>query len=453
MIVSDYRAFANLPIETSNIFAKDTKVRFYVQPTKGCSGGPYFSDDLTRATIAHPQPDTWVMGWKETNNSNFDDLVVRIDLVPSEFAYLDSPIVPVGTSSVNGASTKVADSLPPVDAFMDHKYPNSQAGDTAYPHAVTYWGADTIEPDQGTIPTYNGNDGTDFQLAPGTAVLAAASGSITYAGEVARFCPLHATTVTGKAVKIHHDNGYTTEYWGLYWIAPGTTAGQRVTHDSNKPLGISGMDPCSGNAGFHFVVRNPKGIAVDPFGWKPRPDSFWYEVDDPWQVFNAGKGLDAASYPLWTIAPRVQRLASPSVSTVLTLPSSLVTAIIPSGTFSNPLRLELSNSGDAGQREGFSNLRSFTLFGYARGDEPIIFLNKDVTFIVDLSNNSIPANASPNLYVWDLYSENGAIWRLLSSTWDAKTGHLQATSNMLGTFAVLIKLPHALYLPVITNSR
>lgn len=105
---------------------------------------------------------------------------------------------------------------------------------------------------------YEGHDGIDFQTAPGTPVLAAASGK--------------ATEVTwdncgGNYVRLWHSIlGYSTRYFHLsqFSIATGTVVSQLQQIATS-----GGTGSCASGPHLHFDVRNAKigGQPMDPYGW------------------------------------------------------------------------------------------------------------------------------------------------------------------------------------------
>ncbi len=125
---------------------------------------------------------------------------------------------------------------------------------------------------------YDGHNGWDYQLAPQTAILAAATGHVLFAGWMDNGC----ATAAGVVV-IEHSGGYRSSYWHLSRIdvAPGADVAQ------GAPLGLNGSTGCASAPHLHFSVQR-LGRDVDPAGWcQPWPD--------PWAAHPAG----APSRWLW----------------------------------------------------------------------------------------------------------------------------------------------------------
>ena len=89
------------------------------------------------------------------------------------------------------------------------------------------------------VGRYSGHWGIDIAAVPGTSVLAADAGVVTFAGDVAGVL----------SVTVHHGGGLRTSYSYLETIA--TTAGETVRRGSR--LGTSGHD--HDLASVHFSVR------------------------------------------------------------------------------------------------------------------------------------------------------------------------------------------------------
>ncbi|HMO57836.1 MAG TPA: peptidoglycan DD-metalloendopeptidase family protein, partial [Roseiflexaceae bacterium] len=162
----------------------------------------------------------------------------------------------------------------PVTSFFDHNGPflTRNAGDGIH----TYWGR--IETD--IAFAYNGHDGWDYAAAPPTRALAAAGGTIIFAGNADDGC---AT----RAVVIDHGNGYRTLYWHLHRVD--VAIGAMVA--TGDPIGVIGNTGCSTGPHLHFGVQY-LGRNVDPYGWCGNGR-------DPWADHPAG----ALSVWLWVDRP------------------------------------------------------------------------------------------------------------------------------------------------------
>lgn len=109
--------------------------------------------------------------------------------------------------------------------------------------------------------------GIDINAPSGTAVVAAAGGTVAKAG---------TGTGYGNVVYIDHPRGEQTRYAHLSAIKPDLKAGDKIRE--GQAIGLSGT---SGNAGtndandthMHFEVRDPQGTAKDPVQWLNDPNA------------------------------------------------------------------------------------------------------------------------------------------------------------------------------------
>jgi len=130
---------------------------------------------------------------------------------------------------------------------------------------------------------YDGHNGWDLGLAMYTPVLAAADGTVTYAG--------WDSYGWGNTVLIDHGNGFKTRYAHLDSVA--VTVGQLVSR--GQQIGLSGTTGNSTGPHLHFGVYRtdqtlPNGdmIAVDPWGWQATTaaDPWPYDEGDLWLTGN-----------------------------------------------------------------------------------------------------------------------------------------------------------------------
>ena len=94
------------------------------------------------------------------------------------------------------------------------------------------------------------HSGMDFRAGTGTPVLAAAAGTVTFAG---------ANGGYGKMVEIDHGNGLATRYAHMSQV--GVSVGQSIT--GGQQVGLSGSTGRSTGPHLHFEVRR-NGSAIDP---------------------------------------------------------------------------------------------------------------------------------------------------------------------------------------------
>ncbi|WP_238613393.1 peptidoglycan DD-metalloendopeptidase family protein [Candidatus Oscillochloris fontis] len=162
----------------------------------------------------------------------------------------------------------------PVTSFFDHDAPFLRENGGI----DTFWGRHETD----IAFAYDGHTGWDYAMGPPDAILAAAAGNVTFAGNSDDGCPTPA-----KAVIIDHGNGYRTLYWHLHRIS--VEAGQQVA--AGEQIGIAGDSGCANGAHLHFQVQY-LGRDVDPYGWcGTNPD--------PWATQAAGQ----VSVWLWADAP------------------------------------------------------------------------------------------------------------------------------------------------------
>jgi murein DD-endopeptidase MepM/ murein hydrolase activator NlpD len=449
MIYPNYLYFAGLPLELG-ASAASSQLVFSLAPTSFCTGTTYLSTDSQRALILRPNEHTWIVAWEDYTDVDFNDLVVRVDLQAQPLPFLSLPFAQPQTPNASGAFP-----LAFVSGFMDHQYPSSLAApNDHWAYRVSFRGDDSQIEGNAALDgaSFDGSDGTDFQLTTNTATWATAQGVVTFAGTQQISCAPKRTTLNAKVVKVRHNNGYVTEYWWLNSIAQGIATGVTVTPGSGAVLGYSGTNRCSDKAGLHFVVRNPDGYAVDPFGWRPQPDSPWYGLDDPWKQYNDVLGRKAGSDHLWMLSAGNTQLVTPDQTTTLTSSDARMTISVPAYAFSQPVRLELADAGSTTtalnrtelvlpiavapsvSAANLKTLRSFALFGYTIGDEVVTTAQQDIAIDVRAPSVHVPQGISPQIYIRGSDPFEAARWRPLPTTWDASTGHAHASTRELGTF-------------------
>lgn len=227
--------------------------------------------------------------------------------------------------------------------------------------------------------------------------------------------------------------------------------GSPVVRDPSHPIGYVGNTGCSDGPHLHFLVRNPSGIVIDPYGWMPLPDSAFYSEGSPWQIWNVNNGgADAASHYLWIHQLATTTLLSSSSTTVMNSASGNVVASFPVGIYNTALRMQMVEGLPSANVPGYKGLYSFSLFGYSVDDVPVLTLSGEVSLSVHipvygLQTLSAMTTIPPTLHVWDPQSST---WQKLSTTWDSHTGNVHAFSSQIGTFAFTIPENH-IYLPLV----
>jgi murein DD-endopeptidase MepM/ murein hydrolase activator NlpD len=391
LIYPEYLYSAGLPFPLPGHFTQGTELVFYITPRDFCSGGSYLSTDPNRAHITHPDSNTWIIGWEDWIDADFNDLIVQIDFQPATIPFLDLPYDYNGSSFAE--ESRDTEQSGKINAYFDHQYPtycappNTGGCSSTDTRAVNFHGYDGDPSRQDQPPynvVYNGHDGIDYSISHNTPVLAAADGLITFSGQITSTCDINGPS---RTVIISHTNGYETQYWHLDHFAEGITVGTEVSRDVERPIGYVGNTGCARGYHLHFTVKNPEQIAVDPYGWNPLPDAAWYGKADPWQQYNEEQDepVDATSHYLWIHPLEAATLIDPSAPTVITSTSGHVVATVPAGAYSAPLRVELTEALQSVRIPGHRSLHSFSLVAYTTQDVPVVTLRAEVTLDVSTS--------------------------------------------------------------------
>lgn len=169
----------------------------------------------------------------------------------------------------------------PISSFFDHDTPFLRENGSI----VTYRG------DRATDLSYDGHDGWDFAAAPPTRVLAAAPGTVVFAGNSDDGCGV------AHVVIIDHGNGYRSLYWHLQDILvdPGPV-------ERGAEIGIVGESGCATGPHLHFQMQF-LGRDTDPDGWCGPTGQ------DPWATHPAGQ----ISTWLWSTTPSPCALPSNAI--------------------------------------------------------------------------------------------------------------------------------------------
>ena len=157
-----------------------------------------------------------------------------------------------------------------ITSFFDHDAPFLSRNGGIF----SYWGRNE------TDLSYDGHDGWDYAAAPPDPALAAAAGTVVFAGNADDNC---ATT----AVVLDHGNGYRTLYWHL--SSADVAIGQQVA--AGETVGVIGASGCAFGAHLHLGVQY-LGRNTDPYG-------YCGSAPDPWAINPAG----SASRWLWRDRP------------------------------------------------------------------------------------------------------------------------------------------------------
>lgn len=171
-----------------------------------------------------------------------------------------------------------------VTSFFDHNTPLLHQNGSV----TSFWGVSEA------ALSYDGHTGWDYAMRPPDRVLAAAGGTVVFAGNSDDGCRTPA-----RAVVIDHGNGYRTLYWHLDSL--GVETGQVVAQGA--VLGVAGDTGCSIGPHLHLQVQY-LGRDIDPYGWCG-------STPDPWASTPAGQ----ASAWLW--ADMLNPCAAPPPDTIV----------------------------------------------------------------------------------------------------------------------------------------
>lgn len=467
-IYNDYLYQRGVLFPIGERFAMDTELVFYLVPQGLCGGHTYLSNDPSRARIDHPDPLTWRINWEDLSDADFNDLVVEVRLEGRTVPFLELPFDYTTYSGFTGAASDT-DREGAVNAYFDHRYPTyGAAPNSGYTGTVTFHGYDSSLEEPGFYLAYDGHDGIDFAVksSEDVQVLAAADGTVVdmvSATPGSCYCAAKGGTINetclGNHVLITHTNGFTTTYAHLASFDANIRDGQTVT--LGTPLGVMGSTGCSTGPHIHFQVTNPAGIAVDPFGWTPFPDSTYGRSgqEDPWKEYqqNQQQPKDGTSTYLWVHSLDRSILNNRNISTTVTSASGQVTATFPVGAYAGPYRIELWDSLNGPELLDRSAIpvSAFALYAYDQSEQPIWSLLQPVQiqFRLDPVAQSAAqgAEASPEYHIYH-WSDTTKEWIALSTTHDAQAGLISASSSSLGRFAVA-RMSHAIFLPLIVRGQ
>lgn len=249
-----------------------------------------------------------------------------------------------------------------INSYFDHKYPFLCCTLIEPPEIVNY-------NNEFTTQGYTSHDGYDYgnpaQVKDGDPVLAAAAGdaSLTLAAN---------SFGAGNVIKIDHGNGYETIYEHMYYdnYLPVKTESTKVHVEKGQRIGTVGhFGKCwvygsDGNkvyntpacAHLHFgLVRDknndgnfndniPDGLS-DPFGWEPLRDESSKD-SDPWENYSfnyAGQQRTGVkSFYLWTT--KLPGMRTQVDSTGGSFSSGKASIVVPPGTFTDPITLEMHDA-------------------------------------------------------------------------------------------------------------
>ena len=229
----------------------------------------------------------------------------------ADYGYLTMPVAPTSLSYSNGNAG--------INSWVDHSFPYGQ-GDTSstmtrYDGMQFFGAAAALTTCTNGVGCYNGHSGIDFAVPSGTAVLAAASGTVVQAQWEN---PNSTGTGFGRFVRIWHSQyGFSTLYAHL----------NATTTVANSPVKRGAMIGASGDTGdaasssayhLHFqlydinsdITTSTGGehlaSSVDPFGWSGTST-------DPWAAHDGLGYMWASARPFATSS--VLNYASGTITT------------------------------------------------------------------------------------------------------------------------------------------
>jgi hypothetical protein len=91
LIFPEYLYYAGLPMLLQPYYESGTELVFYIEPRDFCTGGPFYSTDPERAIVTHLDENTWIIGWEDHTDADFNDLIVRIEFYKQTIPFLDLP--------------------------------------------------------------------------------------------------------------------------------------------------------------------------------------------------------------------------------------------------------------------------------------------------------------------------------------------------------------------------
>ncbi|NUQ86386.1 MAG: peptidoglycan DD-metalloendopeptidase family protein [Anaerolineales bacterium] len=155
---------------------------------------------------------------------------------------------------------------------------------------------------------YDGHDGVDYGISYRPIYAAADADQVVYAGW---WDPQNHKINLGIYVRLRHSNGYNTYYGHMSSVAVQACSSPGCTFlPHGEMLGISGTTGNSSGPHLHFLVRDPSGRSVDPYGWKGGGSSPWapQQKESLWvaypslvyyrsQVYPSGQPLDYPPRP------------------------------------------------------------------------------------------------------------------------------------------------------------
>jgi murein DD-endopeptidase MepM/ murein hydrolase activator NlpD len=451
--------------DTGNVDGELVDIGSYLQPGENViaahvSNGlldSLFNVEFQPAVVAEPTSTSEEpTATPEEPPPSVDDAVAQLPPLPAGSPFLDLPYDYRGSnftleSSASGLGGGVS-------AYFDHQYPipctnRGQGGcsptDVRAVHFLGYDGGARGQAQAGYDVYYNRHSGTDYMLGTGAPVLAAADGVVIFAGDISSVCS-DGRTRRAHVIKVQHANTYTTEYWHLSSFASGIEVGSFVTRDPANPIGYAGSSGCVTGPHLHFAVRNPSGVAVDPYGWDPQPDSAWYGQPDPWQRYMARSHVDAASHYLWVQPLKATAATSASAPTVIYSTSISARAIIPAEAAHQPLRVELVEGLPLASIPHYKDMHIFSLIARTADGTPVLTLADNAVVEVRLSAGKVSrlwadAAVTPVLLRWD---PEALAWQELTTAWDPSSRIASASTSQLGTLALAARI-HLVYLPAI----
>lgn len=270
---------------------------------------------------------------------------------------------------------------------------------------------------------YDGHNGYDYGLTPGTPIYPAAPGTIVDISDagsypwlvVVEHQSVDATYVTWYA-HIEPDAAVYQE-----WLGSSSNPEERkLPVETSRTIGTvkSGV----GYEHLHFTVKRD-GRYTDPYGWLP-------PVPDPLHAHNG-----EISRWLWIRNEPRMTLYEPSQETRLTTQIQDVSVTVPAGAYLQPLLLQLYHSALDPVPMLTNGGHTFSLTGWDSQGKPVADLNLPFSVTVRYLDGDIgKAEDTLALYQWDTAQ---GFWQIVPSELNPVANVLTAQTATLGRFALL----------------
>jgi len=270
---------------------------------------------------------------------------------------------------------------------------------------------------------YDGHNGYDYALAPGTAIYPTAPGTV--------------TQMMGEIIKIEHEASYETWYAHLQndpdvyqeWL---NAPGRRLPIEPQRIIGA--VQASYGHV--HFALRHNDQF-IDPYGWFGHTGSFLESSNDE------------SSRWLWVQGEPSEITYDPSGEANLTSSTGDAKIGFPIAAYQDTLTLQLLNSQATSLSQFGSAGHSFILQAWGTLGNPVVNLLKPISITVRYEEGDASAVFEDTLalYRWD--SASGS-WQKMPSQLDIFANVVNAEVDRLGHFALMGQIRYyKVYLPLV----